>query len=90
MPFTRDGIKGIICKLIAYSGCKNCSFRYLLSTGIDGYHPKFYCIVEDGIPQKPLEGCKDLYYSRFIFFSTFFNPLATDEMKDLKNTANKK
>lgn len=59
VPYSREEIKEIITKLVAMSGSRNCSFRYFLSTGLDGRHAQFYCIVEEGIPKKPLEGCKE-------------------------------
>ena len=57
MRFTKDDIKEIITKAVAISGCRDGSFRYYLSAGEP---PQFYAIVEEGIPVKPIDGCKDL------------------------------
>ena len=62
LQFTKDDIREIITKAVAKSGCRNCSYRYYLSAGVSAKEqtPLFYVLVEDGIPVKPLEGCKDL------------------------------
>ncbi len=36
VTFTRESITEIISKTVALSGCKDCSFRYYLSAGVNG------------------------------------------------------
>jgi len=33
-----------------------------MSAGTGNGEPLFYAMVEEGIPVKPLNGCKDLYF----------------------------
>lgn len=60
LPFTRDDLKDIITKAVALSGSRDCAFRYYLSGEGGRGRPEFYVIVEDGIPVKPVDGCKEL------------------------------
>lgn len=60
MPFTKEDLIAIITKAVAISGSKDCSFRYYLSAEGGRGRPEFYAIVEDGIPVKPVDGCKEL------------------------------
>lgn len=59
MKWTKEDIKSIITECVSRSGVRNGAFRYYLSAGIEG-RPNFYAMVEEGIPVKPIEGCKDL------------------------------
>jgi branched-subunit amino acid aminotransferase/4-amino-4-deoxychorismate lyase len=61
MKLTKDDIRSIITECVSRSGARDGAFRYYLSGGVTGREtPEFYVIVEEGIPVKPVDGCKDL------------------------------
>ena len=58
---TKERLRDIITQTVSKSGVRDGAFRYYLSAGLErGQTPNFYAIVEDGIPVKPIDGCKDL------------------------------
>ncbi len=64
---TKDRLKDIITETVSRSGVRDGAFRYYLSAGLEKIRkdditstPNFYAIVEEGIPVKPIDGCKDL------------------------------
>jgi branched-subunit amino acid aminotransferase/4-amino-4-deoxychorismate lyase len=58
---TKEKLREIITETVSRSGVRDGAFRYYLSGGMEGGEtPNFYAIVEDGIPVKPINGCKDL------------------------------
>jgi branched-subunit amino acid aminotransferase/4-amino-4-deoxychorismate lyase len=57
----KEKLRDIITETVSRSGVRDGAFRYYLSGGMEGGEtPNFYAIVEDGIPVKPINGCKDL------------------------------
>ena len=57
----KERLREIISECVAKSGVRDGAFRYYLSAGMEGVEtPNFYVIVEEGIPVKPVDGCKDL------------------------------
>lgn len=59
-PYTREEVKEIIVKAISLSQVRDGSLRYFASGGSTLLPSSFYLIVDEGIPVKPVEGCKDL------------------------------
>ena len=58
----REHIKTVITECVSRSGVRDGVFRYYMSAGTGNGEPLFYAMVEEGIPVKPLNGCKDLYF----------------------------
>ena len=58
----REHIKEVITECVSKSDVRDGVFRYYMSAGIGNGQPLFYAIVEEGIPVKPINGCKDLYF----------------------------
>lgn len=57
---TREKLKDTITECVSRSGARDGAFRYYMSGGTGDGQPLFYAIVEEGIPVKPIGGCKDL------------------------------
>jgi hypothetical protein len=53
-------VKEVITECVARSGVRNGVFRYYMSAGVGNGITLFYAMVEEGIPVKPIDGCKDL------------------------------
>jgi hypothetical protein len=56
----REYVRDCIVECVARSGVTNGVFRYYMSAGVGNGVPLFYAMVEEGIPVKPINGCKDL------------------------------
>ncbi len=65
----REHIKEVITECVSISGVRDGAFRYYMSAGTGNGKPLFYAIVEEGIPNKPIDGCKDLYAIIFSLIS---------------------
>ncbi len=56
----RETLKETITECVSRSGVRDGVFRYYMSAGTGNGQPLFYMMVEEGIPVKPIGGCKDL------------------------------